>query len=291
MNDIYICLDHCSGFGDAYANFLTGYIAYNDLIRMGYKVKVMLSVYNRYFSSDILLDIFYDFSSFNCDVEQIKKIDEQKFASEYSLLQQDRNIIRIWVRNDIFNELKFYQQVPYDRYGLLNITQDVDFKNQFLSKEILNIAESYIKNYKNIIGIHFRCLDINVNSTVDEIWNIDSYKHELKIYEDLITNNKDENIMMCTNNNNIKKYFNERYDNVFVNNFSYSLPHLFTNNDTSTDIKRIIHAKETLAEMAGFAECVKIYTSITNMSNFLLYGMVHNKHKNDLKSKIKILNY
>lgn len=145
-----------------------------------------------------------------------------------------------------------------------------------------------MKGKKGVFGIHARIPDDIMNSDLNKIFENDYYKVQIQKIQTHIENNPTIDFMICSNSESVKDFFLKN-KNVFFNKFStnFSMYNVKSThlNEFSNQDKFILHAKEILAEMASFADCKKIWSINTFYSNFITYGIVHNKHHKDWKSK------
>lgn len=287
-NKVFILALGDTGFGDQYASILTAYNAFLELKEMGYSPQVGFLLMDYYYSSNNPLDVIYDMSGFNTEIQPVKVADFNLLKENYILLEKIKKTILIFV-DRVNDELLSYDFKPYDRTGLPHIKQYKD-KTQFIQKDILDIASNYIGNRKNFIGIHFRCNDTLLEASFEEVVNYEFYNNEVQKLENYLKSNTDTEIMLTSNNSSVKEYFKTRYNNIFTNKFTYSNLKFYNIDAVLRDDSiNILHSKEIIAEMTLFSKCKEIYGINTFPSNFLTYGIVHNEIYEDWESKQKIV--
>jgi hypothetical protein len=281
-NEIFIFMICGCGFGDQYTSILTAFHLYEDLTDKGYNVKVAWSNHNPYFSIDSPLSNIYDLSQFNTEIKEYRWDEIDSIFKDYIKLP-NFTTVEVYVKH-IDEFLKNYKLISYYR-GHWNWYNDNDFKEfekPFLTEDILKKTDELLKHdNKNICGIHFRVNDLNLNSSLDEIFKSDYYKESFKKIDNYISNNSDNRFMICSNNEHILKELSH-YDNTFFNTFSFQIDKynvIKTHGNKYDDEILILHAKEILAEMAAFSKCSEIISINTFPSNFISYGVIHNELK------------
>lgn len=291
-----IVLLYCvSGFGDQYSNVLTGYKAYIDLKNLGYDVEICWLNKNIYYSPNSSLDYIFDFDLFYRDginVSYIHNISE--LPDGYVLLPSNQNAIKIFLTK-IVEELNDYILPVYDYFGFYrnsfssyNKSMLPNFDNQFLSKEVLEIANKFV-NKSQIKSVHFRTADFHNNVHHTEVLKDEFFKQKVDDACHFVEENNGEDIMICSSSKSVRDFFIKNFKNTFYNKFDneLALHHSYDKNvDESINIH---HAQQIAAEMFLFSKCDKIFTVGRNLSNFLTYGVNHNIHHKDWETKIKKL--
>jgi len=289
---VLYCLE---GFGDQYSNILTGYKACQDLIGYGYQVEIIWVNRNLYFSSDLPLDLIYDFSSFdhfNVNISYVKT--EKELPKNLKLVNSNQSAIKILV-NFLIRDLINYDLPVYDIFGFYrNSVTNYDekklpnFNNQFLCQDIIQMSEKITEN-QNLKAIHIRTTDKLNNSSFDEILEDEFFREKIEKSFDFIEKNTENDIFIFSSNRNIKDYYHKNFSNVKFKDFSVELPLHHSYNRKIDEQKNILHSKEILSEMYLISKCEKIFTIGRNLSNFLTYGVCHNVHHKDWKNKFKNL--
>ncbi len=292
----YIVLQCISGIGDQYTSMLSGCQIYQDLKTLGYEVEVTWDVLNQYFPSDLPLDCLFDQSCFEGNTSYGK---EPLLIERYKLLPQLQNSIRIYV-SEITPELENYQAQIYSyswfyRKTVVEHKYDwfFDTSKQFLSQEVLNKVELFRDNKTKIKGVHFRIQDIHIGNTYEELNRIPAYIAPIRKIKEFIVENMEQDIMICSNNRLFVDTITAEYPNTFQNRFTHDIPSYYSysykNAHTRSVSDFIEHAQETAAEMAMFKYCDQILTYNTFHSSYLSYGIAHNIHHVDWKTKLRNL--
>lgn len=285
-----------SGFGDQYANILTGYKACKDFINLGYEVEIFWVNKNKYFSPSMSLDYVYDFSLFkkmNIKINYIN--DESEISDGFILLDTNQNTIKIFV-DKIKNEVVGYELPVFDYFGFhrnsflsFHPEKLPDFDHKFVNPDIIKIANKFLEGRTKIKSIHFRCEDFNMSLNYDKILEDKFYKTIiLRVYEFIEMNHNDD-IMVCSNNKSIVNHLTRNFKNTFHNKFDDNLDLHHSYNKSYNELTNINHAKKIISEMTLFSKCNKIFTVSKSLSNFLTYGVVHNEHHKEWETKIKNL--
>lgn len=292
-NIILYCI---TGFGDQYSNILTGYKSYVDLTNLGYDVELSWMINNLYYSSDLPLDYLYDFSFFynkNVKINYIQH--ESQIPNDLIFLPTNQNAIKIYV-SEIINELIDYELPVFDYFGFHRNSYNVynpeklpDFSRQFISEEVLNIANKFVDNQQKINAIHFRCGDSENYLNYDEVIKDEFFKTRAKLACEFIESNPNNEIMVCSSNKNVRDYFCDNFKNTFYNKFDNDLELHYSYNKLFDESINIRHAQQIVSEMTLFSKCDKIFTIGRSLSNFLTYGVAHNIHHNNWQTKIKDL--
>ena len=291
----YILLYCLSGFGDQYSNVSTGYKAYQDLKELGYEVEIYWLINNIYYSSDYPLDYIFDFNLFYKDNIKITYIrSESELSEKYILLPSNQNAIKIFLTK-IIDELIDYKLPVYDYFGFhrnaylsYNPNMLPTFTHQFLSKEVLDISNKFVDK-PQIKAVHFRSDDYHNRVHHSEVFKDEFFKQKTDLACQFIEENKNEDIMICSSSKSVRDFFIDNFSNTFYNKFDSELE-LHNSYDKNFDESiNIRHAQQIAAEMFLFSKCDKIFTVGKSLSNFLTYGVGHNIHHNDWKTRIKNL--
>ena len=273
-----------TGFGDQYASILSGYKAYKNLISLGYETKVGFLVNNSYFSTSTNLSVIWDLSPFECEVLHIPHY-ESDFLKDYIKIRE--GFFHIYIKkND--DEIKKFPFSDYSRHGLIYQSNIEFFSEQFIRRDILESTKKLVENKVNLVGIHLRISDEEMHMDLDGVLRNEYYHTQVSRIEEHIKNNPQDTFMICSSNHSIKSYITEKFNNTFSNEFTTGLRmhnvmvHYGESQSQETYIK---HSKEILSEMAAFAYCKHIWSVNTFLSNFITYGIVHNKFHTDWSSK------
>lgn len=287
----YVILYCLEGFGDQYSNIITGYKACQDLIILGYQVEVVWVNRNLYFSSELPLDIIYDFTPFQqigINISYIKT--EKELPHNLKFVESKQSAIKIFV-NYIIENLVNYELPVYDIFGFYrnsvseyNEKKLPKFTNQFINQDIINLSNKICTEEK-LKAIHIRTTDTLNNSTFDDLIKDDFFKNRIEKSFQFIEKNTKEKVIILSSNKDIKKYYSQHFPNVIFNTFTNDLPLHHSYNRKVDENINVNHAKEILAEMIILSKCDKIFTISRNLSNFLTYGIFHNKYHRDWKNK------
>jgi|688.fasta_scaffold18544_9 hypothetical protein len=273
-----------TGFGDQYAAILSGYKAYKDLISLGYETKVGFLVNNSYFSTSINLSVIWDLSPFECEVLHIPHY-ESDFLKDYIKIIDGGFHVYIKENDD---EIRQFQFSDYSRHGLIYNSNIEFFSEQFIRQEILESTKKLVENKVNLVGIHLRIPDGEMHMELDGVLMNEYYRNQIVKIENHIQNNPQDIFMICSSNHSVKSYITKKFTNTFSNEFTTGLrmhnimAHYGQNHSQETYIQ---HSKEILSEMAAFAYCKHIWSVNTFLSNFITYGIIHNKFHTDWRSK------
>jgi hypothetical protein len=288
---------HCiSGFGDQYANILTGYKACKDFTNFGYEVEILWINKNLYFSPDLPLDYLYDFSLFKKMNIKINYIhNESEISDGFLYLNTGQNAIKIFV-DKIIDEINEYELPVFDYFGFRRNSYSSfcpeklpDFDYQFINEEVLEIGNKFIEKKSKIKSVHFRCDDLFILSDYDIVLEDVFYNSMINRVYEFIEMNNNQDIMICSNNKSLVKHITKNFKNTFYNTFDSDLDLHYSYNKNYEEMININHARQIVAEMTLFSRCDNIFTVSKSLSNFLTYGVAHNHYHKDWDTKIKNL--
>ncbi len=286
----HILLYCLTGLGDQYSNITTGYKAYTDLKKLGYEVEIYWVIRNHYYASNLPLDYIFDFDLFYKDGIKINYIyNESELSEKYIFLPSNQNAIKIFLTKMI-DELNNYTLPVYDYFGLhrnsyssYNVDMLPPFNHQFLSEEVINIGNKFVSK-PQIKAIHFRTGDSEINLQYNELLDDAFFKQSAELASNFIEENKNEDIMICSNNRSMQTFFTENFNNTFYNKYDTK-----TYNKDFEESNNIYQTQQIAAEMFLFSKCDKIFTVSRSLSNFLTYGVNHNIHHTNWETKIRNL--
>jgi len=305
LNDIIILIFCQTGFGDHYSSLITGFNALKDLKSLNFNPKIVIAKGHRYFPQYVDLSVIYNLESFEHDnLIQVNHQDVDEITKDYELLLFTS--IQVWVKkkNDILLEyVKNHKKISsYNVRDIFGMEPDINFN--IIKKEIVDKANEFSSNKKNLVGLHFRGGDDMLFTDIEFAFSHHLWADKFSMAEKVINDYPDSDIMVCSINRRICEYFSNKFTNVFFNNFELNdLPmhNLFTNdgnpenylynNTTKTVDEYINHSKNILAEMISFSNCHRIASFNYFPSNFVLYGVVNNNNYIEWEDKSKILLY
>jgi len=288
--DVIIIIFCETGFGDQYSSIITGLNCLHDLRKLGIEPKVIVSKGHKYFSKDVNLDVIYNFNSFDCDIRQVNFNEVENITKGYELILFTS--IQIWSKGktQLLEEYKQYHKyINRNNRNLSSIEPILDLN--LIQKDIIDESDKITKNKKNIIGIHIRGGDENINSDINTLINDSYWGHKIKIANKIIEEYSENDIMICSINRKVCDFFSKNYSNVFFYvypNEKLPMHNIVNNSEKLENIDDYInHSKIILSEMVSFSKCIKIWSYNYFPSNFVLYGIINNINYDNWLEKIK----
>lgn len=295
--NVYIILQCNSGLGDIYSSLISAYKIKQDFEIYGYSTHIVWMMNNIYFPPSITLDCIFNLDRF----DKIHYFPYKYFHDAPSQInehlievKQNQNIIKLFVDQVVGNILEYEVDIlSHDSLIKNSYRKEIyqklfDEKIEFLTDDILEKKNEYLRDKTNILGAHIRIQDIFWEEDYNSLKEKNElYSHYFKVLEEYIQTNDNQEILITSNNMNVIYYLENRYDNVFNKNPNRNTRncHLYPNLNVSDD-EYIQITKNIVTEMCCFKECRKILRINSYPSSFLTYGIIHNTHHLDYESKI-----
>ena len=283
---INIQLNFTSGIGDFYTFFCEIYFTAKQLKKLGHDVHLHLNLKSEIDFLNIFLPQYYEcFYKIFIDNQgkTLKDFQNHKIQYPHNAWQPGIHCWEMFVPNDFnANNLKQYffnwahRQLNYEELNNFPQLSEKIVNNTFQFKEQCDLQTFDIIHFRELDNIAYIDNDrFSKNST--EFKN--TYSNLLNTINN-ISNNKQ--IFICSNSVSIKQYFKNHCNNIHIyqEDLSKTINRNYTNNQ---------YFDFCLNEFCLMSMCDKIHT-FTNygwVSNFLIYGALHNKfgvtnpYKND----------
>ena len=272
-----------SGLGDTYSTLASALEAFNFLESLGYDTTLVIETRrNVYFSHTHKLDVIFNMTPFkgkvvyNIELDGSGNPDISKIFGTQRIPQHQKSY---WVYVDkVIDELNNYESIIYGHPEIKIYNQRPNCELQLLSDEVIKISNKMVKKRNNIIGIHFRPLDLRGNNPEE----LDKVKQSI---HDFIEKNSNKNFLVSSNGTLIRDYLKDNYKNILTPKLTYEnlIPFYpcYTRNPNLSENDYIRHAREIAAEMSLYRKCEKIISFAPFLSNFMTYGILNNIHTKD----------
>jgi hypothetical protein len=192
-------------------------------------------------------------------------------------IQQNQKSYWIYL-DEVVSELNNFESNIYGHPEIRIFEKRPNCKMDILSSEVIDISNIFLEKSENVVGIHFRPLDMRGD-------NIEELEKVKKQISEFIQNNPNKTILVSSNGTLIREYLESNYDNIIAPKLTYEkvIPFhpCYTRDPKFNENDYIRHAREIAAEMSLYRKCEKIISFAPFLSNFMTYGILNNIHTKD----------
>lgn len=270
--EVIILLHFREGLGDNYSSLLTGFYTKKELEKLGLSVSFGILSNNLYIKGyDKMWYELFDFTEIGETPNIVSKKSYLEIKDKFKELEKDRNVIEIFYSESVEDIIKGYQHKNYDVNEPKNL-KSITYTPKLINKDLLDDTHKKYSKYRDYVCIHIRTGDSNLNSGVNLLRGIGYFDEKFSEIESLISEDNSVYYYILSDNNKVRKYFTDKYDNCTSDIFEDGivLHQIKSSNYSTMDI-----VKTNVIEMCGMSYFKDIITVGRYRSNFVLYGRVN----------------
>lgn len=270
--EVIILLHFRQGLGDCYSSILTGFYTKKELEKLGLSVSFGILSNNLYIKDyDKMWYELFDFTELGETPDIVSRNRYLEIKDKYKELEKDRNLLEIFYSKGAEDIIKGYKHKNYDRLEPNNL-ESITYIPKLINKDLLDTTHKKYSKYKDYICIHIRTGDFNLNSEINSLRDNRFFDEKFNEIEGLISEDNSVYYYILSDNNKVRKYFTNKYDNCYsdILEDGVILHQIKSSNYDTIDI-----VKTNVIEMCGMSYFKDIITIGTWRSNFVLYSRVN----------------